>query len=120
MKYIVLFLTCFLLFGCSSDKTEEFTYQKIDSTKALEIMVESENYQIIDVRTREEYAEDHLEGAFNIPYDEINEFMGIDKNTVLFVYCKSGARSKIATETLIDLGYEVYDLGAYENINLEE
>ena len=60
------------------------------------------------------------EDSTNIPYDEINEFMGIDKNTVLFVYCKSGARSKIATETLIDLGYEVYDLGAYENINLEE
>ena len=43
-----------------------------------------------------------------------------DKDTILFVYCKSGNRSKIAAEKLLELGYTVYDLGAYEDINLEE
>ena len=119
MKLIALFLACFLLLGCSS-KEEAFTYQKIDSEEALEIMKEHENYQILDVRTREEYGEGHIERAFNVPYDEINELIPLDKDTIIFVYCKSGNRSKIAAEKLIELGYEVYDLGAYENIHLEE
>lgn len=120
MKYLILILACFLLLGCSSGNKQEFAYQKINSNEALEIMVESDNYEIIDVRTREEYAEGHIESAFNIPYDEINELIEFPKDTILFVYCKSGARSKVAAETLISLGYEVYDLGAYEDINLEE
>ena len=119
LKYLILILACSLLLGCSSDTTQEFTYQKINSDEALEIMVESDNYEIIDVRTREEYAEGHIDGAFNIPY-EINELIEFPKDTILFVYCKSGARSKVAAETLISLGYEVYALKAYEDINLEE
>lgn len=120
MKYLILILACFLLLGCSSDNKQEFTYEKINSDEALEIMNESNNYEIIDVRTREEYAEGHIAGAFNIPYDEINELIEFPKDTILFVYCKSGARSKIAAENLINLGYEVYDLGAYEDINFKE
>ena len=119
MKLIALFLVSFLLLGCNSS-IETFTYQKIDSEEALEIMKEHDNYQILDVRTREEYGKDHINGAFNVPYDEINELIPIDKDTIIFVYCKSGNRSKIAAEKLIDLGYKVYDLGAYENIILEE
>ena len=83
-------------------------------------MNQSENYLIIDVRTREEYGEGHIEGSFNIPYDEINDLIDIDKDAVLFVYCKSGKRSKIAAEKLLELGFKVYDLGAYESIDLEE
>lgn len=120
MKCLILILACFLLLGCSSGNKQEFTYEKITSNEALEIMNKSNNYEIIDVRTREEYAEGHINGAFNIPYDEINELIEFPKDTVLFVYCQSGTRSKIAAENLISLGYEVYDLGSYEDINLEE
>ena len=119
MKWITIILICFLLLGCSNTK-KEFTYQKIDSEEALEIMKEHDNYQILDVRTREEFDENHIKGAFNLPYNEINELISFDKDTILFVYCKSGTRSKIAAQKLIELGYEVYDLGAYEDINLEE
>ena len=83
-------------------------------------MHNTDNYIIIDVRTREEFAEGHVENAFNIPYDEINDLIDIDKDTILFVYCKSGTRSKLAADSLINLGYEVYDLGAYDTIHLEE
>lgn len=119
MRYIALILTCLLLIGCSSEENK-FTYKKVDSKEALEIMNQSENYLIIDVRTREEYGEGHIEGSFNIPYDEINDLIDIDKDTILFVYCKSGTRSKLAADSLINLGYEVYDLGAYDTIHLEE
>ncbi|CDF11523.1 rhodanese-like domain protein [Mycoplasma sp. CAG:776] len=118
MKLIMVVLACFLLLGCSNET--KVTYEKIDSKQALEIMNENDKYQILDVRTREEYGEGHLPNAFNLPYDEINEFTTFDKDTILFVYCKSGNRSKIAAEKLLELGYTVYDLGAYEDINLEE
>ena len=48
--------------------------------------------------------------------DEIDD--KISKNKVIFVYCKSGNRSKIAFNTLKNLGYEVYDLGAFTEIDL--
>ncbi len=118
MKLIIVVLACFLLLGCSNET--KATYEKIDSEEALEIMKENDKYQILDVRTREEYGEGHLPNAFNLPYDEINEFTTFDKDTILFVYYKSGNRSKIAAEKLLELGYTVYDLGAYEDINLEE
>lgn len=117
MKLIAIILISIFLVGCSSNNT--FTYEKIDSKEALEIMNNVDNYEIIDVRTREEYAKSHLDNAFNIPYDEINELIDINKDTVLFVYCKSGKRSKKAAEKLLDLGYEVYDLGSYKSIDLE-
>lgn len=117
MKLIAIILISIFLVGCSSNNT--FTYEKIDSKEALEIMNNVDNYEIIDVRTREEYAESHLDNAFNIPYDEINELIDINKDTVLFVYCKSDKRSKKAAEKLLDLGYEVYDLGSYKSIDLE-
>ena len=120
MKYFIIIFSCILLLGCSNSNNQEFSYQKITSEEALEIMKERENYLVLDVRNRAEFTEEHIEGAFNLPYNEINELIDIDKDTVIFVYCKSGTRSKIAAEKLIELGYEVYDLGAYENIDLEE
>lgn len=119
MKKITIILVCLLLLGCSNNETK-FTYEKIDSTKAKEIIGESSSYIILDVRTREEYSEGHVKNAINIPYNEISDNVPIEKNNVIFVYCKSGNRSKIAAEKLLKLGYNVYDLGAYENIDLEE
>ena len=46
------------------------------------------------------------------------EDININKDKVIFVYCKSGRRSEIAYNNLKDLGYEVYDLGAFSNVNL--
>lgn len=58
MKIIAIILVSIFLVGCSSDNT--FTYEKINSEEALEIMNSVDNYEIIDVRTREEYAEGHI------------------------------------------------------------
>ena len=80
-------------------------------------MIEN-NYEIIDVRTSSEYATGHVKGAINIPYDEIDENTKLDKNKTILVYCKSGKRSSIAFETLKKLGFKVYDLGAYETIDI--
>lgn len=82
--------------------------------------MKEKEYVIVDVRTKEEYNESHIKDAINIPYDEIDENIEIDKDKVIFVYCKSGNRSGIAYNTLKSLGYTVYDLGAFNNIDLEK
>lgn len=117
MKKIVIILIVLALFGCSSK--EENKYNLKTSNDYKEIMQEKD-YLIIDVRTKEEYSESHVKGAINIPYDEINKDSDIPKDKTIFVYCKSGARSKIAYTTLKELNFEVYDLGAFNSIDLEK
>ena len=104
--FIVLFMGLFLC-GCS--KVEE---------KSVETLMKENEYIIVDVRTKEEYEELHVEDAINIPYDEINEDTELDKDKLIFVYCRSGNRSGKAFTTLETLGYQVYDLGGIDNIDL--
>jgi phage shock protein E len=78
----------------------------------------------IDVRTVEEYNAGHLEGAINIPYDEIEqkiEAVSADKNTDIQLYCRSGRRSGIALETLRSMGYgKVTNAGSYEQLKQKQ
>lgn len=64
---------------------------------------------ILDVRTPEEYAQGHVPGAINIPYDKLdsraNELLAV-KDKELVLYCHSGARAAIAAQTLKAQGYE--------------
>ncbi|WP_028773553.1 rhodanese-like domain-containing protein [Shewanella waksmanii] len=63
---------------------------------------------IVDVRTAEEFAADHLDNAINIPFEQITtEFSSrnIDKNQAVVVYCRSGRRSGIAQQALTEAGY---------------
>lgn len=74
----------------------------------------------IDVRTAEEYNAGHLEGAINIPYDEIEQkiaAVSVDKTADIQLYCRSGRRSGIALESLRNLGYsKVTNAGAYQQL----
>lgn len=93
-------------------------YHKITAEEAKE-KIDKGNITIVDVRTEEEYAEKHIENAILIP----NETIGTeqpellpDKTAVLLVYCRSGVRSKDASQKLVELGYEhVYDMGGIQN-----
>ncbi len=80
----------------------------ITAQQAKKIMDTQEDYAILDTRTQEEYDESHIPGAVLIPHDEILEKAeGVltDKNQLILVYCRSGRRSKLASEDLIKLGY---------------
>lgn len=104
---IILFLSLLLCSCNNSSKGED-----------IEKLMSENEYIIVDVRTVEEYNESHISGAINIPYDEIDKNVGIDKSKIVFVYCKSGRRSEIAFQELNDLGYSVYNLGAFSEIDL--
>lgn len=107
---ILLFLTMSFIVITGCEKKVSVTGKRLKEGSFI----------VIDVRTNEEYLTGHVIDAINIPYDEINENTGLPKDKTILVYCKSGARSKIAYEKLKELGYDVMDLGAYDNVNLEK
>lgn len=84
------------------------TYEQISQNEAKRIMDTESDYIIIDARTQEEFDEGHIENAILIPEYEIQEKapeLIPDKNALILVYCRSGRRSKIASEALAELGY---------------
>ena len=91
-----------------SDKGEKAMYQQISQEEAKRIMDSREEHIVLDTREQYEYDESHIPGAILIPYTEIEnkaEEMLPDKNAQILVYCRSGRRSKIASQSLADLGY---------------
>ena len=80
----------------------------ITAEEAKAIMDKEEGYVILDVRTQEEYDQGHIPGAIVISHEEIMEKAEevlTDKDQLILVYCRSGRRSKIAAEALVELGY---------------
>ena len=73
---------------------------------------------LVDVRTPQEFGASHIEGAVNIPVQELGnrlDELGNPEGQVV-VYCRSGNRSQQATIILENAGFEhVYDLGSYRN-----
>ena len=98
--------------GCKKCTREVSNINEITYDKLLEKV--KEGAVLIDVRTRQEFLEGHLDGAILIPYYEIeSKIKGVvpNKNKKIIVYCKNGGRSQKAYSSLKRLGYsEVYNL----------
>ena len=80
----------------------------ITAEEAKKFMDSEEGCIILDVRTREEYDQGHIPGAILIPDTEIEAKAADllpDKDQLILVYCRSGRRSKLAAQSLADLGY---------------
>ena len=62
---------------------------------------------LLDVRTPQEYREGHIPGSKNVPLQTIGQVTSVakEKDTALFVYCHSGARSRQAVSALQHMGY---------------
>lgn len=108
---IIMLLISLSLFGmtaCGSENGKSSTYEQITAEQAKTIMDTEKDYVIIDARTEEEFAEGHIENAILIPEYEIAQRAEKelpDKEQLILVYCRSGRRSKIASEELVKLGY---------------
>ena len=110
---VIALTAVLILTGCGSsadDKTvgDKKTYRQVSPEEAAAMMEEETDYIILDVRTREEYETAHISGAICIP----NETIGTgdipelpDKDQLILVYCRSGNRSKQASEKLAKQGY---------------
>ena len=112
-----------LLSGCALSRAKEDTaedmpdkaaYHKISAEEAYEMMV-SQEVVIVDVRTPEEYDGGHIPNAILVPNESIGDDMPEalpDKEATLLIYCRSGRRSKEASEKLLKLGYKsIYEFG---------
>ena len=109
-RLIILFLAVMLLTACGQDKESDqgAVYVNITAEEAKQIMDSEEGYIILDVRTQEEYDQGHIPGAIVISHEEIAdkvEDVLTDKDQLILVYCRSGRRSKLAAEALVELGY---------------
>ena len=120
MKKLLIIIFCiFLLSGCGGTKNTDSSDGSVNYMEAKEKII-NDGAILLDVRTKEEYDDKHIDGASLLPLDEINvdsiSKLVNDKDTPIIVYCRSGNRSKQAREKLIALGYsKVYDLGAMNN-----
>ena len=107
-KFIPLLLSLLLMAGCALPARQEVSYRQISVDEAIMMMEEETDYIILDVRTVEEFSDKHIPGAINIPNEtigtaEISELP--HKDQLILVYCRSGNRSKQASEKLVALGY---------------
>ena len=107
LKILPYLISILLLAGCASS-ARDAAYRQISPEEAMAMMEAESDYIILDVRTPEEFAGGHIPGAINIP----NEAIGAaqipelpDKDQLILVYCRSGNRSKQASEKLALLGY---------------
>ena len=122
---VLLLLAAMLLAGCSNQQPEtqqttvqptqatetttpEEAYMNITQEEAKKLMDTETDYIILDVRTQEEFDEKHIPGAILIPHTEIEAKAAEklpNKDQLILVYCRSGNRSKTASEALEKLGY---------------
>ena len=121
-KIISILLLTFLFTSCTGEQNSSNTtqntnsntdytvkaYRQITMNEAASIMKSEKDYIILDVRRPDEFSEGHIPNAINVP----NEIIGAseipelpDKDQLILVYCRSGRRSKEASQKLVDLGY---------------
>ncbi len=113
MKKIILVFILLLVVGCGEKKSENsIVPPEITASEVNEMITNSDDFILLDVRTKAEYDSAHIKGAVNIPLDELESATTLDKSAKIVVYCQSGNRSLMAAKKLIENGYlEVYDLG---------
>ena len=108
-KLIPILLSALMFTGCAgTNNSQTNTYRQISMEEAVTMMAQETGYIILDVRRPEEFAAGHIPNAINVA----NETIGTaeipelpDKDQLIMVYCRSGRRSKEASEKLVLLGY---------------
>lgn len=116
MKRILTLILAMLLVlsGCGGT-TMENTYQQITQEEAKDMM-DTQEVIVLDVREQDEFDTGHIPEAVLLPVGTITKDAAAavidDLDTVVLVYCRSGNRSKTASQVLADLGYtNVYEFG---------
>ena len=115
LKWIPIFAALLFLTGCSAAAPKGPGYTQITMEEAAERLSIECGFILLDVRTPEEYAAGHIPGAINIPNEDIGteEIPRLpEKDQRIYVYCRSGNRSKQASEKLVALGYtDIVEIG---------
>ena len=120
-RYLCCLLTALLavgLTGCggANGAGKSASYQQITAEEAKSMMEEQADAVVLDVREQDEYDGGHIPGAVLLPVGTINEdtaaAVSPETDTAVLVSCRSGNRSKTASQALADLGYtQIYEFG---------
>ena len=109
---IVLVAVSMTLFSCQGQESSKI--EKLDAKSFSEKIKNNSDVQLLDVRTPDEYASQHIGNATNINYNGANfeqKVAVFEKSKPVYVYCLSGGRSKQAANKLAEMGYtKVYEL----------
>jgi len=111
-----LFAAILLLLTACGGENMELTYKQISQQEAKDMMEQYDDAIILDVREQDEFDAGHIKGAVLLSVGSITEETAKDvigeKDTMVLVYCRSGNRSKTASDKLVALGYSnVYEFG---------
>ena len=116
-KILILLLTILFISSCNN------TYKSISMDEATKLIEERNDYILLDVRTYEEYKDGHIPNAINYPNENIDENISLilpDKSQMILVYCRSGNRSKQASEKLYKMGYKnIIEIGGINSYKKE-
>ena len=116
IKLSLLLFLALLNVNCNNKKTSKTKteFGEINVIAPKEFKEKSIDNTIIDIRTPNEFLEGHIDGAVNINYFDKNfldEISKLDKTKPIFMYCRSGNRTSLASKKISKLGFEqVYDL----------
>ncbi len=92
--------------GCTGTDGE---WTRVGASEFNDLIIDNPDAFLLDVRTQSEWKDDgHIDGATLIPHDQIDtqtDDLPADKDTPIFLYCRSGNRSQTAAKSLLDLGY---------------
>ena len=87
----------------------KLTYKSVSMAEGLKMMADSSDYILLDVRRPDEFASGHIPGAVLFTNELMTkasaEKLLQNKEQRIFVYCRSGRRSKEASQKLVDYGY---------------
>ena len=105
---LLLLLAALTLSGCAVGENPGTAYRMVSMEEAVRMMETETDYILLDVRTQAEFEDGHIPGAICIPNESIGtaELAELpDRDQLILVYCRSGNRSKQASEKLAALGY---------------
>ena len=112
LKQLVPLLLVLMVMLVACGKTDASapsnTYERVSMSEGLARMESDEHYILLDVRRADEFESGHIPGAINLPNEEIGteEIHALpDKSKTIYVYCRSGNRSRQAADKLLALGY---------------
>ncbi|MDB5273995.1 MAG: hypothetical protein JWO58_2362 [Chitinophagaceae bacterium] len=121
MKKIIFLFSILMTLTVACSKEEKTLKDIKETPEQLTQQFEDGQAYLVDVRTPKEYKEGHLKYSTNIDFkspDFKSEISKLDKSKPVYLYCKSGNRSKKATDTLQTLGFaNAHSIGGFKALN---
>ena len=129
MKHSIFPILIFLLIlsSCTAKKLPKkeaimTTFKSVSMEEGLKLMASDKDFVLLDVRTPEEFSSGHIPGALQLTNETFTkqdtEKLLKDKTQTIYVYCRSGRRSKQSSQKLIDFGYtNVIEIGGIIDYN---